>query len=86
MRVRSDLTKKEHTIGNIIINNYDMLMSLTSTSLIKDTMSKLLTEANINTPASARLLYNLSRSRTLINSLEIITNSMLAAKGLAVYK
>lgn len=86
MRVKTDLTKKEHTIGNIIINNYDMLTSLTSPILIRDTMSRLLSEANINTPASTRLIYNLTKSRSLVNSLQLITNSMLAAKGLAVYK
>lgn len=86
MRVKTDLTKKEHTIGNVIVNNFDMLMSLTSPSIVKETMIKLLAEANINTPASVRLINNLTRSKSLVNSLEIITNSMLSAKGLAVYK
>lgn len=86
MRVKTDLTKRSNTIGYVLVQNYDQLMSLKSTPEIVSKVQNLLSVAGINTPASTRLLFNLNRSKSLVNSLSIISNTVLAAQGNAVYK
>lgn len=81
--MRKDLTKFDHTIGKIVLDNYDMIMSCTTKTAVLDTIKSLFANENLNTEGSRRMILRLTQVHSLTQSLTLVANYYLAAKGLS---
>lgn len=81
--MRKDLTKFDHTIGKIVLDNYDTIMSCTTKTAVLDTIKSLFANANLNTEGSRRMILHLTQAHSLTQSLTLVANYYLAAKGLS---
>lgn len=83
-KVPTDLSKFKGTITKLLKDNYNEIKNLETKEEIKNKIKELLAKEKINTTASKRLVNNLEKSKNAINSMYIVTNSILAGEDAAV--
>lgn len=79
-----DLSKHEHTMTSIIEQHNNEIMAAQSVPGMVLTLTKLFEEAHIDTPASRRLISDVSKKRTIDQAQFRVYNSFLAGTGNAV--
>lgn len=79
-----DLSKHEHTMTSVIEQHNNEIMAVQSVPGMVLTLTKLFEEAHIDTPASRRLISDVSKKRTIDQAQFRVYNSFLAGTGNAV--
>ena len=79
-----DLSKRAHTMTSVIEQHNDEIMSAQSVPGMVLTLTKLFEEAHIDTPASRRLISDISKKHTIDQAQFRVYNSFLAGTGNAV--
>jgi hypothetical protein len=79
-----DLSKHEHTMTSVIEQHNNEIMTAQSVPGMVLTLTKLFEEAYIDTPASRRLISDVSKKRTIDQAQFRVYNSFLAGTGNAV--
>lgn len=80
-----DLGTRENSMTAVIEANWQELMHTTSVQQLVDALKRIFQEAGIDTPASRRLLMNVSRNRDVVQAQITVANSKLAGNGLRTY-
>lgn len=81
--MRKDLTKFDHTIGKIVLDNYDTIMSCTTRQSVTTTIQSIFDQEKLNTEGSRRMILHLKMTHNLTQALMLVANYYLAAKGLS---
>ena len=79
-----DLSKCAHTMTSVIEQHNDEIMSAQSVPGMVLTLTKLFEEAHIDTPASRRLISDISKKHTIDQAQFSVYYSFLAGTGNAV--
>ena len=79
-----DLSTKAHSMTTILAENHTTFDSCTKVSELVSSLKKLFEQNNLDTPASRRLVQNVSKSKNLASGLQTIYNSFLCGTGNAV--
>lgn len=79
-----DLSKHENSMTSIIEKNNDQIMQAQSVGGIVLILTKLFAAHGVDTPASNRLIRNVSQSRNIVDAQQKVYNSFLAGTGNAV--
>ena len=81
---RIDLTKRVGSIGHVMKNNRDKILSVKSSEEARDLLSALFEAENINTPRSRTILMNLGRGMSYSRTLIYLNDIIMKAEGQGV--
>lgn len=79
-----DLSTVKRSMTRVLQDNREKIDNCSTPQEVRDVVAGLLAEANMDTPATRKLLMNLDKSRSLTNSLQTVYNSILKGSGLGV--
>ena len=83
--MRTDLSKREGSMSNIIEVNHDRFDACTNTAELISTLKAVFKENNLNTPASKRLIANVAKhGNNFTSALLTVYDSYLYGSKLAV--
>lgn len=79
-----NLENVEHSMTNIIKENYKEVCAQQSKVELYNTIKRLFEQNNLNTKASNRLLTNIMKSSNLTQAQYTVTNSLLSGAGCSI--
>lgn len=81
-----DLSKVAHSMASILENNRTQIDACTTKADLLETVKNVFSENNLDTPATKRLIANITKSRDFTSALMTVYNSYLCGSGLEVIK
>lgn len=81
-----DLSTVKGSMTQILQDNKDKIDSCTTPQEVHDVVAGLLAEADLDTPATRRLLMTLKKQRNIVGALQAVYNSILKGSDLGVIK
>lgn len=79
-----DLSTVKRSMTRVLQDNREKIDNCSTPQEVYEVVADLLAEADMDTPATRKLLMNLDKSRSLTNSLQTVYNSILKGSGLGV--
>ena len=79
-----DLSTVKRSMTRVLQDNREKIDNCSTPQEVYEVVAGLLAEAEMDTPATRKLLMNLDKSRSLTNSLQTVYNSILKGSGLGV--